>query len=419
MSETFSRNDFAEALVREYVRTRRGDLRDRIVQLYTDMVERIARRYAGLEPHEDLVQAGYLGLLNALSLFEPSKGVRFNTYATHLVAGAIKHHLRDRGKIIREPAWLQEVRHRVNRAAGRLQQQLVRSPTQEEIAEETSLPVETVREVMSTDELFRVASLTVGSGQDDDGESEEVDLADDCREQLGVEERVLLDTVMQGLRDLERKVLHLFHFESLNQTEIAGQLGISGNYVSHILRQSLAKLRGILDDEERRDRILQRQASAIGDFVLDDTTQAYTETYLMARLNEECARAACDDSCVAFIHVEFRGLEALERFYGPDAVDDFLTDAAGYLKNSVRRLDAVGRMRQTGFGIVLPGTGKTVKAVHDRLAKRLQTWLAQESVSRTGVSVLVGAAYYPDAGRNANRLTEAIELLPLEPPKAA
>src|SRR6185295_18582623 len=94
----------AEALVHQFVATKNADLRDEIVRQYTGLVERVARKYSGLEPFEDLVQVGYMGLLSALNMFEPSKGVRFNTYATHLVTGSIKHHLRDKAKIIREPA---------------------------------------------------------------------------------------------------------------------------------------------------------------------------------------------------------------------------------------------------------------------------------------------------------------------------
>jgi RNA polymerase sigma factor (sigma-70 family) len=58
-------------------------------------VERTARRFSGLESQDDLVQVGFIGLLNALGKFDPNANVRFNTYATYLVAGEIKHYLRD------------------------------------------------------------------------------------------------------------------------------------------------------------------------------------------------------------------------------------------------------------------------------------------------------------------------------------
>lgn len=419
MSEELSRAEYAEHVVQEYLRTQREDLRERIVRLYTPMVERLARRYSGLDAHEDLVQAGYLGLLNALNMYEPDKGVRFTTYATHLIVGTIKHHLRDRSKIIREPAWLQEARHRVHKVASQFQQTHGREPTEEEIAESSGLPLETVQEVIQTEDLFRVASLTPSLEGDEDGEGEDERLSGESKELLAVEERLFLENLFGELRELERKVLYLFHFESLTQVEIADRLNISPNYVSHILRQSLAKLRALISREESRERLLERQAQAIPWDVTDPVTGVYSESYLRSRLDEECTRAACDGTAVGFIQVAFHNLDAFARFYGEQAVQSFYADAAVYLKNSVRRLDIVGRMGENGFGIILPGTGSVVKEVRARLAHRLLTWLSQGSAKRAGVKVEMGEAYYPEGGRNGRRLIESIVMVPLEEEKAA
>lgn len=418
MSSSADRVNYAEHLVQEYVRTRDTDVRDRIVRLHTGMVERIARRYAGLEPHEDLVQAGFLGLLNALNMFEPQKGVRFNTYATHLVAGSIKHHLRDKTKIIREPAWLQEVRHRVNRTAAQLQQEFGRGASPEEIANRTGLPKETVEEVLSTDDLFRVASLTAPpSSEEDDGE--QFDLGDDGRDQISVEDRSVLENAFQQLRDLERTVLGLFHFEDLNQTEIAARLGISGNYVSHVLRQATARLRAIFANDDRVGRALMKSEGDPQTDVLCEETGAYMEAYLLARLDEECARASCNDSVVGFVHVRFDGLDSLSTFYGPTAVMSFLADAAEFLRAGVRRLDMVGRLGSTGFGIILPGAGESVASVRERLASRLTAWVRRSVGSSNSVRVMIGDAYYPANGRNAKRIVESIHLERLDEKKAA
>ena len=90
-----------EELVLEYCQTRDLELRDAITIQLSGLVESIARKFVGSgEPIEDLIQEGYLGLLNALDLFKPEKGVKFTTYATHLIVGQIKHYLRDKGKKI-------------------------------------------------------------------------------------------------------------------------------------------------------------------------------------------------------------------------------------------------------------------------------------------------------------------------------
>lgn len=411
--------DSAEALVHKYVETNDPSLRDEIVLRYHGLVERIARKYSGLEPIEDLVQVGYMGLLNALNMFEPAKGVRFNTYATHLVAGSIKHHLRDRTKIIREPAWLQEIRHKVNRTNSQLQQELGRPATEAEIAERAGVTEDLVAEVFATEDLFKVSSLTVaGASEEEDGE--EIDFADEGQEHTSVEERFVLEKAIGELRDLEQSVLSLFHFESLNQSEIASRLQISPNYVSHILRQSLSKLRGILNAEERNDRNLRRETSNLSQDIMDEVTDSYSEEYMLSRLDEECARASCSGGAVAFIRIQFDGLETLRRFYGSETVDRFLRDAVGFLKAGIRRLDIVGRLGETGFGIVLPGAGEQVEFVSARLQRHLSQWLSEDSVSRAGVIVLFGSAFYPESGRSGKRLLQAAKLSRLEAwPEAA
>src|SRR6185503_19674571 len=148
-----------EGLVLRYVENPRPDLKDLIMVQYSSLVERVARKYAGIESQDDLVQVGYIGLLNALTKFDPDAGVRFNTYATYLVAGEIKHYLRDRSQTIRHPAWLQELRHKVGRAVSVLQQTLGRVPTEREIAEELQVSEASVHEVFATQEMLKVASL--------------------------------------------------------------------------------------------------------------------------------------------------------------------------------------------------------------------------------------------------------------------
>src|SRR5579871_1677400 len=354
MSESLSWNQDAEGLVLRYLKEPRADLKDLVMVQYAGMVERIARRFAGIEPFEDLVQVGFIGLLNALSKFDPEAGVRFNTYATYLVGGEIKHYLRDRAQIIRQPAWLQELRHRVGKAGALLQQELGRTPTEREIADSLGVSETAVREVVQTQEMLRLTSLDAGFAGEDDAETEleGLDTAAFCPEQLSVEDRLVLEGALKQLRELERQVLVLFHFESLNQTEIAAKLGISCNYVSHILRQSLAKLRKILTAEEAQDRVLRRQTSHIDYEVIDAETGAYTEAYFHGRLREELHRASSnDDAHVALVMIRFTGLEGMRTFYGEQSVIEFLSDAAEFFRSNLRRLDIVARYGETGFGI--------------------------------------------------------------------
>jgi RNA polymerase sigma-B factor len=162
-----------------------------------------------------------------------------------------------------------------------------------------------------------------------------------------------------------------FHVDSMNQTEIAAKLDISPNYVSHILRQSLTKLRKILNAEEEKDQLLRRQAAALDFEVLDPQTGAYTDGYFRNRLQEEIHRASCEDRGVALVLIEFRGLDGLRRFYGEQSVTDFLSDAADFFKETVRRLDIVARHGDSGFAIILPETGHNVALVRRRLIDKI------------------------------------------------
>ena len=424
MAEIVGGTTDPELLVLRYLKDPKSDLKDLIMDHYTSLVERTARRFSGLEPHEDLVQVGFIGLLNALGKFDPNAGVRFNTYATYLVAGEIKHYLRDRSQTIRHPAWLQELRHKVNRTVATLQHDLGRAPTEREIAEHLGIGESSVREVFQTQEMLRVASLdaTVQGEDDGDTEAEKLDASSFCPEQLSVEDRVLLDRALSQLRDLERQVLEHFHFDAMNQTEIAQKLNISCNYVSHILRQSLAKLRKFLVTEDERDRLLRRQAAELSYDVIDPVTGTYTEAFFRARLDEEIHRASSNDERLGLVLINFTGLETLRKFYGESSVDDFLADVAEVLKESVRRLDIVARHGDTGFAILLPFVKHGVELVQDRLLGKAASWMSGRYAQNSPVKVEVACATTPADGRSAAEVFARIVLHPadaVELPKAA
>jgi len=405
-----------EELVLRFLDNPRSDLKDLIMVQYAGLVERVARRFTGLEPLDDLIQVGYIGLLNALSKFDQGAGVRFNTYATYLVAGEIKHYLRDRSQTIRQPAWLQELRQKINKAQMVLQGSLGRVPTNREIAEMVGVSESSVEEVFAANELLKVGSLDATIQGDEDGatEAERLDAADFCPEQLGVEDRLLLEHAMRELRELERQVLILFHFESLNQTEIAARLNISCNYVSHILRQSLLKLRKVLTSEEQQDRVLRRQSSTVGYEVLDEELGVYTEDYFRNRLEEEVHRASSDSSSVALVLIEFEGLDSLAKFYGSQSVSDFLADAAEFFRESFRRLDVVARHGESGFAVILPSTRTSVAIVRQRLVQTTAKWTKARMLPAGNISARVGTACSPEDGRTALELIASAEPVPLD-----
>lgn len=417
MPQSQGHNLDPDALLARYFETREPDLKDLVLVQHSGMVERIARRFAGVEPLEDLIQVGFIGLLNALSKFDPGAGVRFNTYATHLVAGEIKHYLRDRSQTIRQPAWLQELRHKVQRATALLQAELGRAPLEREVAERIGVSESAVSDVLQTQDLLRLTSLDMPppQGDDDSGDGDGFDSGALCPQQMGAEDRVVLANAIQQLRELEQKVLMMFHFESLSQTEIAHRMGISCNYVSHILRQSLGKLRRILESET--DRVPAGAPIDASSDVVDRATGLYTEAYLRTRLQEESHRAASFESDLGVVVVSFQGLEGLAKNYGSASVRDFVADAGEFVRRSVRRLDVVGRTGKFGFALILTtGSGSATMAC-ERMRAKIDAWLSEYTPNAPGLVAAYAHASFPHETSNPAELLDlALERLSLQRP---
>jgi RNA polymerase sigma-B factor len=400
-----------EALVAEYVATQKPELKDLIILQYSATVERIARRYSGLEPVDDLIQVGYIGLLNALSKFDPEAGVRFNTYATHLVTGEIKHYLRDRTQTIRHPAWLQELRHKVQRAAAQIQGLTGEAPTDEQVADAAGVSVDAVREARATQDTLKVGSLDATPFDGEESDTDLDRLGDNIvdQESVSVEEKMVLQHAISQLRELEQEVLVLFHFRSLNQTEIAHALGISCNYVSHILRQSHSKLRRILADQEAADVDLRPEDR--DDKVIDAATGLYSESYFRSRLGEELHRVSGTTGMVSVLIFELKGLGAYRQFYGSASAAELLADLGDQLKSTVRSLDIVCRYGASGYGVILPSTGATVHAARARLEGSALKWLFARVSGSSAMRLAVGQATSRGQGMNLNELLNSIVMV--------
>lgn len=408
-----------EDLVLKYHVTRDMGLRDTIVVQLSGLVESVARRFIGSgEPFEDLVQEGYLGLLNALDLFDPNKGVKFTTFATHFVIGQIKHYLRDKGKIIKEPAWLQELNHKINRVVHELTLRHRRPPTVQEIADFLEMTVRAVEDVLTTREIFKVSSLDAVL-EDEEGEWSGYDLEKlPCEMEqtfnLPIEERMVLEKAMQQLKELDQKVLQYFFYEGYNQTEIAHMLSISCNYVSHILRNATQKLRRILTEEEWKDQQKQAQvAHERGEFearILDPHTRLYSRAYIDVRLEEELQRAARYDHRVGAVLIEITHLENLQRSFGEFTLSELLVQAASETRQVLRKADIVARFDTYQLCVLLPYAGEQTPQIALRIGSHLQNWLSGLfSESRLQPDVHVGWATHPVEAKNRDEMIETAQ----------
>jgi RNA polymerase primary sigma factor len=118
-----------------------GEARDHMVRANLRLVVNIARSYVGKGlPLQDLIAEGNLGLMRAVEGFDPTMDTRFSTYASYWIKQSIKRGVVNTGKTIRIPAYMNELLIKWRRASAKLQDQLCRKPTNDEVAASLNLP---------------------------------------------------------------------------------------------------------------------------------------------------------------------------------------------------------------------------------------------------------------------------------------
>ena len=220
---------------------------EQIVILHKRLVYSVARRYASAgEPLEDLVQEGFIGLLRAVDLYDPSRGVRFSTYACHKIIGSIQHYLRDKSRIIRHPAWIQELRGRVIRELPKLREALGRHPDASEIASHLEVDEEDIRATMVASLSADVESLDEILQQDLWGESplprRETKA---CRDIVadGIEDQIALHCAIDSLPIMESRAIKLFYLNGLGYQDLARTMHISTSKARRLVQSAIVRLR--------------------------------------------------------------------------------------------------------------------------------------------------------------------------------
>ncbi len=244
MSVTIASSDAIECQIARYQHSRDLRLRDGIVRQCLKLVRPIAQGFRDRVPGglEDLEQVGAIGLLNAIERFDPALGRPFEPYAGALITGEMRHYLRDHGHLVRPPRELFELRAKVFSAMARLEQELGRDPTADELARACDLEVPKVLEVLALEVGTRPLSLDML--QDDDENRPRPQLVDARYRsfQLAAEDRIMLAAAIGKLRHVSREVIEFAFYQDLTQTEIAQRLGISQMQVSRRLKTATQEL---------------------------------------------------------------------------------------------------------------------------------------------------------------------------------
>lgn len=240
----------------QYAKKQTQELREKLIIEYSSLVKIIAGRmsmYLGYNvEYDDLVGYGIFGLIDAIDKFDYVKGVKFETYASLRIKGAILDQIRKMDWI---PRTMRQRQKKIEVAERVIEEKYGRLATEEEIATELGISLEDYDSWKSQANLSGIISL-------DDYLEQGSDLvADNSKGKLGIssfeqpeeafeknELKKSLAEAIEGLTDKEQKVIALYYYEELTLKEISQVLSVSESRVSQLHTKALGKLKEKLGD---------------------------------------------------------------------------------------------------------------------------------------------------------------------------
>jgi len=238
-----------------YVEDRDSGLRDRLILHYAPLVKYVAGRVgSGLPAHveqADLISYGTFGLIDAITRFEPTREVKFESYAMSRIRGAIIDELRSTDWI---PRSVRMKARQFERTVAQLESSLHRTPTDEEVADAMDMDVEEIRKFLGQLSLVNVVALDELLTDDDGGSPS---LGDTLQDSTALdpqamaehgEARQLLARAVEQLPEREKVVVSLYYFEGLTLADIGRVLGVTESRICQLHTKAVLHLRTKLAD---------------------------------------------------------------------------------------------------------------------------------------------------------------------------
>ena len=241
-------NDRTLRLIQAYRAS--GDQRAirKLFEVHGRILNHIVRRYSNSsnETYEDLLQVGYVGLVKAVNGYKSDSAAKFSSYAYSMIDGEIRHHFRDTA-LVKRPRWARSLYSKVSEATTRLTAELGRPPLVDEIAEEVNVTPKGVLELMKLFMDTNVASLD-GDERESDGGVDIAAIKNIQYESFSppLEDKIQLENALESLSEVQRRVVYLFFYKDLSQTEIGRMLNLPQRKVSRIIASATKSLRDVL-----------------------------------------------------------------------------------------------------------------------------------------------------------------------------
>jgi RNA polymerase sigma factor for flagellar operon FliA len=243
-----------EDLWARFCATRDPILRDRMIVQYAPLVKYVVGRMAvsmpGVLGSEDIISYGTIGLIQAVDRYDPTVGVKFETYAIRRIKGSILDAIRSLQQLSRDAS---KRARDLDHAYDELTQQLGRMPTNREVADHLGMSADEFGQALM-DASTTVVSLDTPLGESTgDGERPSLleQISDDGTPgpEMQTEKRHLMEALIQAIQALserDRLVVNLYYYEELTLKEISEVLGVSTSRVSQLHAAAVFKLRASL-----------------------------------------------------------------------------------------------------------------------------------------------------------------------------
>ena len=236
----------------DYVRVGSSQLREQLILEYAPLVKLVAGRlsmYLGYNvEYDDLVSYGIFGLIDAIDKFDPRKGIKFETYASLRIRGAILDQIRRNDWI---PRTIRQRQKQIEKAMKDIEAETGRPASDEEIAKALGIGDDELLEWQSQMKLTNVVSLNefMESGSEVAGDSamgRHYETPEEAMDQSELKQ--MLVEALDMLTEKERSVVVFYYYEELTLKEIANILGVTESRISQLHTRALEKMRLRLGD---------------------------------------------------------------------------------------------------------------------------------------------------------------------------
>ena len=225
---------------------------ERFYPLVKYNADRIYSRLPDEVDIEDLISAGLFGLMDAIDKFDQERGNKFETYCAPRIRGAVLDELRSMDWV---PRLVRSRSSKIDQARMRLEMQLGRKPTTDEISEHLGVDEEELKKILRDGSAVSVSSLSRTCYQTDSSkEVREIDIVEDERQANPLSEiqrRDLKNIITKGLSRAERLIVILYYYEEMTMKEIGLTLDLSESRVSQMHSSILARLKAQMQHREK------------------------------------------------------------------------------------------------------------------------------------------------------------------------